>query len=153
MSRITEKKRIKIHADCIENPVCLSWRNRGGGWDVWVFEGNQKVNFDVSEAIIFERFIDELSTTSTINDYLSKKANFEMLLSWDNLEISDIKGLETMLSSPRVRMLVSAAGVYPPIWITVLIPAAKFTTRETAYQRYSMDSFAIKLPETLLQSQ
>lgn len=152
MSRITEKKRIKIHNECIDNPVCLTWRNRKGGWDVWVFEGNQKVNLDVSEAIVFERFIDELSTTSTIKDYLSKKCNTELLLSWDNLEVSDIKGLEVMLSSPRVRMLVSDPGVYPPVFVTVLIPAAKFTIRETSLDRYSMDSFAIKFPETLLQS-
>ena len=152
MSRITEKKRIKIFQGCFDYPVCLSWRMKTPGWGVWVFDSNQRVTLDVNESATFERFIDDLGTTSSIQDYLYKKANYELLLGYDNLEVSDIKGLEGMLTSPRVRMLVTAQNVLPPKWVTILIPTGKFITRETSLDRYSLE-FTIKLPETLIQSQ
>lgn len=152
MARITEKRRIKVFQGCFDYPVCLTWPFKLGGWGVWVFNGNQKISVNVSDSAQFERFIDDLSTATTIKDYLFKRANFEMLLGYDNLEVDDIIGLETMLTAPRVRMLISAQGVFPPVWVTVLIPVQKFTTRETSLSRYSLE-FPIRLPELLIQGQ
>lgn len=152
MARITEKKRIKISQDCFDYPVCLCWRNKLGGFSVWVFNTNQKINLNVTDSAVFERFIDDLGTTSTIRDYLFKRCNYEYILGYDNLEVDDIKGIEGMLSAVRVRMLISAASVFPPVWITVLVPPGNFQVRETSLSRYSLE-LTIKLPETLIQSQ
>lgn len=152
MGRITEKKRVKINQDCPINPVFLTWRNKLGNWDEFVFSGNQRLSLNVTEAVLFERFIDDLGTASTIKDYLSKRCNYEMVLGYENLLVEDIQGIEGMLSSARVRMQVTPQGVFPPVFVTVLIPTGNFTTRETSLNRYFLE-FTIKLPETLLQSQ
>lgn len=152
MARITEKKRVKIDRTCYDNEVCLCWRNKLGGWETWVFHTDQKFTVNVSDSAEFERFIDDLSTTSTIRDYLFKRANYEITLGYDNLAVEDIKGLEGMLMSKRVRMAITPKYTWPPVWITVLIPVQKFVTRESSLNRYSLE-FNIRLPETLLQIQ
>ena len=135
---LTETKEIKIHNECIQNPVCLSWLNTLGGREHWVFGYNQTHGLDTSQGATFEPYIQDLQhARSNIFD-LERFAQPTMTLN-AVVDIEDIEGLKTILYSVCVEMLVNGN------WIGVRPQSGSFFIRETRDTNAEIE-FTIDLP-------
>lgn len=123
--RMTEKKRIKIEESCGRNPVYLRWRNSKGGWDAWLFEGNQTINFDTKQGQEFEQEPDEIST-GVSRSITIDSAQLEKVTCGSIVLKEDVAGIAGIEASPAVYMLV---GTSPDQWLRV-----KITPRGFSYQ-------------------
>jgi hypothetical protein len=146
--RVTEKKRIKIYSGQTCNPVYLCWLNAYGGFSYWLFTGWQQMIINVKEAGILERYIENISTATTREDYLKKTCNESMILGADNLTDNDIEGIKGLLKSVRVQVLVDNT----PTWMTVLVKAESFKIKRTDSNKHSVE-LEIAYPSQTIQTQ
>jgi hypothetical protein len=135
---LTETKQIKIHNECIQNPVCLSWLNTLGGREHWVFGYNQSHGLDTSQGATFEPYINDLQEARSNIFDLEKFAQPTMTLN-AVVDIEDIEGLKTILYSICVEMLVNGN------WIGVRPQVGSFFIRETRDTNAEIE-FTIDLP-------
>lgn len=147
--RLTEIKRVQLRNDCIDNPVYLSWFNKRGGIDYWLFGRTQGESLRVSASQIFERDITDIENADTIKDFLSKEAVDVTRLGAENLDDNDIEGLKGLLSSPKVQVLMSQN---PVVWQTVLVSPGTFKIKETRNRRHRLE-LDIVHPEQIIQTQ
>lgn len=152
--RFTEKKEIKI-AQCIpRNPVYLKWVGTNGNWNYWLFGVNQIRGINITSGGLFAKFIEDLSLQDSDSKFITKNAVPEMLLAAENLDNDDITGLETLLYSPQVMMLLNPLtwSVIGERWQTVKVVPAKFKIKETRSNVHSIE-LTIQLIEINIQSQ
>ena len=135
-TRASEKKRIRLRNDCLDNPVYLSWFIKRGGIDYWLFGRTQGESLRVSAGQIFERDITDIENADTIADFLTKDAVDVTRLGAENLDANDIEGLKGLLTSPKVQVLMSQN---PIVWQTVLVSPGTFKIKETRERRFRLE--------------
>jgi len=121
---LTETKQIKIKSDCIQNAVCLSWINTLGGHEYWVFGYNQTHGLNTSIGATFEPYISDLATAKSNVFDIERFAQPTITLG-ATVDIEDIKGLQTILYSVCVEMLVGST------WKSVRPQTGSFIIRES----------------------
>lgn len=130
-ARISEIKTIEIKPDCYVNPVMLKWLTPYGGYDYWVFEKRQVYKDKISGEKTFERYIEDLGSTTARAEVMSKDVQGEILLGAAGLSKQQKEGLRYLLRSTQVYLLTDADNLY---WQTVGVGGGTFdidTTDET----------------------
>ena len=141
---LTETKEIKINQSCLQNAVALSWLNTLGGREHWVFSYNQIHSIDTSIGATFEPYIDDLQNSRS-NIFDLERFEQPKITVGASVDIEDIKGLKTILSSICVE-IQTAQG-----WIGVRPETGSFKVYETNGTTADIE-FTIQLPYTNIQS-
>jgi hypothetical protein len=141
---LTETKQIKINQNCLLNPVCLSWLNTLGGREHWVFSYNQIHSIDTSVGATFEPYIDDLQNSRS-NVFDLQRFEQPKLTLGASVDVEDIRGLKTILSSICVEVLT------PEGWIGVRPETGSFKIYESRGTTADIE-FTIQLPYTNIQS-
>lgn len=137
---------VKI-AKCERNPVYLCWLNSLGGWDYFMFEKTQDYTLNVFEADSYSPDVIDIQTDSR-EDWIGKKARYEVKLGANNLNPNEVIGISRMLTSPKV-YLVGTAGALT--MDTVLVKKGSFNLWRTDSNKADIE-FTIEMPEQYLQS-
>ena len=141
---LTETKEIKINQTCLNNPVALSWLNTLGGREHWVFSYNQIHSIDTSIGATFEPYIDDLQNARS-NVFDLERFEQPKITLGASVDIEDIKGLKTILSSICVEVETTSG------WIGVRPETGSFKILETKGTTADIE-FTIQLPYTNIQS-
>lgn len=141
---LTETKEIKINTKCLLNPVALSWLNTLGGREHWVFSYNQIHSIDTTIGATFEPYIQDLETERS-NIFDLQRFEQPKITLGASVDIEDIKGLKTILSSICVE-LETAQG-----WVGVRPETGSFKVYESNGTTADIE-FTIQLPYTNIQS-
>ncbi len=146
--RITEKKRIKIRHECVDQPVYLAWYNPEGGLSYWLFGFNQSESLIVKEGSSYVRFIDDLENAETKEELIQKFANETFQMGADNLDQDDMTVIKGLLMSTKVQMLTNPSTwtVDGPKWVTVKVKQGSFNTRQTRESIWKIQ-FTIEFPD------
>ena len=152
--RITEKKRVRFNDDCVENPVFLTWLNKFGVWQVWLFSRTQIIEFVTGNETSFENPVNDIEIAESFVEVLTLQAGKGMLLGADNLDRNDIEYVKTILFNPRVQLLTNPEDwqTEGAKWITVRPGRGSFPLIETGEPRADI-SMEIIFPRINLQSQ
>jgi len=135
------------------NIVFLKWIGPSGAWNFWLFSYNQTENFETASSQgVFSRTVDNLATAESYSEWISKEAVGELLLGAEGLSRNDMTLLKTLLSSPKVMMLMN-----PTTWVTdgeiyqtVKVKNGKFKIGDTRTALNSLE-LAIALNEINVQ--
>lgn len=138
---ITERRAITISRDCYDNPVYLAWKGSEGGWNYWLFGGDQKVNNDTGANGEFEKNISDLETADTKVDWLNKTSKPSMQLGANGVPLSNLEGIRGLMESVKVQMLVSTS---PIKWQTVQVRPGSLSY-QTKFNKFDVD-LVIDLP-------
>lgn len=147
---VTENKLIEVGEVCQEAPVYLSWINRLGGREFWLFD-QETENF---EDKIRTRAEGEIR--SEVLQIDEQRGNFKQIgnsevatlrIGADGLSQNRVKAIREMFSSPNILMLVSAPGETPIKWIQVAVRPGSFSNTK----RQSRIQFEIQLPDRFIQ--
>ena len=141
---LTETKQIKINQECLNNPVCLTWLNTLGGREHWVFSYNQTHSIETSIGATFEPYIDDLQNARS-NVFDLQRFEQPKLTLGASVDIEDIRGLKTILSSICVEVLT------PNGWVGVRPETGSFKIYESKGTKADIE-FTIQLPYTNIQS-
>lgn len=141
VERITEQREIIINQECYDNPIYLAWRGSEGGWNYWLFGGDQKINLETSANGEFEKYIDDLETAEGKVEWINKKSQPSIQLGANAVDESNVTGMQGIMESVKVQMLVSLS---PLKWQTVKVKPNSFSYTKRA-NKLDVD-FVIDLP-------
>lgn len=141
---LTETKEIKINNECLLNAVALSWLNTLGGREHWVFRYNQIYSIDTSTGATFEPYINDLQN-SRGNIFDLERFEQPKITLGASVDIEDIKGLKTILSSICVEIETTQG------WVGVRPETGSFKVYESNGTTSDIE-FTIQLPYTNIQS-
>ena len=146
--RITEKKRIKIRHECVDQPVYLAWYNIEGGLSYWLFGFNQSESLVVREGSSYTKFISDLESADTKEELIQKFANETFQMGADNLDCDDVEVIKGLLLSTKVQMLKNPSTWQQegPKWVTVKVRQGSFNTRQTREKVWKIQ-FTIEFPD------
>jgi hypothetical protein len=99
---VTEVKRIKVDHSCPDNPVFLRWKNTLGGWDQWLFKGNQTEGLSTADIGDFIQPVYSLATSEGSTKSLGKVAGERIILGAEGLTDNQKEALKDLLYSPMV---------------------------------------------------
>lgn len=103
---VIEKKIVKVDTDCKKNPVFVSWLNTLGGREHWLFHKIQTEALVTAEAGTFEPFREDIETARGKILDLSVSATPKLVV-FALPDIEDLKGLETIMYSNMVEILMN----------------------------------------------
>lgn len=146
--RVTEIKTIKVSHECYENPIFLSWLNVYGGREYWLFGKVQELGLNTNVLQTFEPNITDITNARHLVDETGRTANKTMTL-YANLDLEDIAGVQTLLYSVNVEMLISQS---PLKWLQVRPQIGSFKVGRTNETKAQL-SFTIELPHINIQGQ
>jgi hypothetical protein len=98
---ISETKIIKVGEVC-DNAIMLTWLNKLGGWDYWLFTNRNTTSYGVSNSGVFEPYIEDMATANSTEVVLLKQGKEAVTLAANNLDSNDVTGLKGLLSSTAV---------------------------------------------------
>lgn len=107
---ITEKKRVKIGEVCTKNAVYVCWKNRLGGFDYWLFNGNQNVNISSKQTGVINQEPDDIAIQNYRSTFLQAE-QVERITCGDNVLIEDLQGIKSIEASPAVYILTSQSPI------------------------------------------
>lgn len=145
---VTEIKNIKIDHSCYDNPIYLSWLNVYGGREYWLFGKVQERGLNTNVLETFEPTLKNITTSRGLVEETGRVAN-ETLTLFSNLDIEDVKGVQTILYSANVEMLISES---PLKWRAVRPQVGSFKVGRTNETKVQL-SFTIELPHINIQGQ
>lgn len=102
MARITEVKTIKIRSVNCSNALALQWGFTGGGWGFWVFEHRQIFDLQGDAPRLYEVDVPMLSTATGNKAILQQGARESVTVYAEQLELQEVIGLRTILTSRKV---------------------------------------------------
>lgn len=144
----SEYKYMRIVQCSKANPVFLKWWYNGA-WNYWLYNFNQVESNEVTASQgTFSKFQSDLALMDTDSDFVSRETMPDMTLGAQGLDLNDITGLKTILSSSKVMMLsnLDSWTTDGDKWVTVKIKTGKYKIRETG-AALSDISFTMVLPE------
>jgi hypothetical protein len=107
---LTERKRVKIGEVCAKNAVYVCWKNRLGGFDYWLFNGNQNVNISSKQTGNINQEPDDIATQNYRSTFLQAE-QVERITCGDNVLIEDLQGIKSIEASPAVYVLLSLSPI------------------------------------------
>lgn len=152
MARVTEKKKILIDHNCVENPVYLNWLGGSGGRNYWLFKTRQQYGLTTSIKGQFEPYQDDIENAQGYSFETGRDATPRLIVG-AVVDRASAEGIKTLLYSPNVLMLMnpntwSSEG---PIWQVVKPLPATFNLWPTDATRVELE-FSIDLPKINVQS-
>ena len=154
MTRVTEKKKVRINRDCVDNPVYLRWFGLSGGKNHWLF-GVRQVHTDrVTAGDVIKRFIEDLENAETQEDFLTKHSAESIRCGASNLDGNDIEGLRALKTSPKVQLLTNPLtwSTEGAKWLTVLVQPGRFTIKDTRFDKSDVE-ITFNMPSLNIQVQ
>ena len=149
--KITESKFVDIERCVPANPIALYWLNKLGGWDMWVFGLTQTKGLQVKGGETFEQFIEDLADANKRAQWITKRSTPQIVMGYSNVPTDKVLGIQGVLDSPRVLMLVSEMSVRPPVFLHVMVEDGDFKTIETESEYHDLE-LTVSLPENFNQS-
>lgn len=153
---VTEIKTVRYNDACVSNPVFLSWLNKNGVWQVWLFSRNQIISFTSGNQTVFENPVTDLEIAESFMEVLTLEAGKGMVLGANNLDRNDIEYVKTILFSPRVQVLDNPltwqTDTDGPEWSTVFPRRGTFPLIETGETRSDI-TLTIEFARIQVQSQ
>lgn len=143
---LTESLQVNIQNDCVDNPVYLRWFNQLGGYNYWLFSGNNFSKSEIAESEFFEQTIEDIETATGTAEYLSRNNQNSIILGADNLSQNDKQLVTSLIYSRKVEMYNSTLNT----WTDVLVKAGSFDVLEARETRSDIQ-VEIMLPKTYLQ--
>lgn len=103
----TESKEIEVKENCYKNPVYVIWKNTLGGWDSWLFEGNQINTIETSSNGFYATDIDSIADVKSILKEIGKSAVSRITLGADMLTVARKQAISQIIYSNKVYILNS----------------------------------------------
>lgn len=100
---VSEAKMIRKREAC--DGVYLTWKNKFGGWDYWLFTQRQIVSKTAKNGVVFEPYIEDMSTDNNKQKVLTKASQSVLTLAASNLDSNDLNGLLGLATSIAVYAL------------------------------------------------
>jgi hypothetical protein len=138
----TEEKTVEVREGCYKNPVFMIWRNTLGGWDSWLFEGNQINSIETESRGFFASEYSNIANLNIFNKEIGKNANSRMTLGAEMLTIQQKEAITQVTYSNKVYILNSDGTVQNEV--TVL--PGTFVVNETRSNSSSIQ-FEVVLKE------
>ena len=135
---------------CVKNPVYLRWLNRLGGLDYWLFSGDHSKYIKVKTDQQYSVFQNDISTANNPIRVLFKSATSSLKCKAIQLDRDDIEGLEHLLTSVHIEMLVSYENGVAK-WQTVTLKDKSTKLYRAAATKGEL-TIEIQLPEIQLQN-
>lgn len=152
MPRVTEKKRVKINTDCVDQPVYLNWMGLSGGRNYWLFGKRQ--NYGVGTAIVgeFQPYTEDIETAQGVAFDTGRTALPKLIIG-AAVDREDAEGIKGVLYSPNVLRLMNPATwqTEGPVWQVVRPVPGSFKLWDTDQTRCEIE-FTIELTELNIQS-
>jgi hypothetical protein len=98
---ISETKIVKVEQPC-GNPIMLTWLNKLGGWDYWLFTNRNITAYGVSNGSVYEPYISDMATANAKEVVLTKQSVEAVSIAANNLTLDDVTGIKGLLSSTAV---------------------------------------------------
>jgi len=143
---LTEELKVNINQECVIYPTYLRWLNELGGYNYWLFSGNNQSMIDIQDSNVFNRTIEDIEFATGSIQYLKRNIQKSIVVGANNLNKND---KQLVLSSAYSRMV----QMYNPsteLWIDILIKANSFDVGEAKETRSDIE-LEIMLPKTYLQ--
>lgn len=146
-TRVTEKKRIRIETNCIENPICLSWHNSLGGRSIWVFGRQNTRAIQTQVEGQYKSYEEDLETSIGSDEYTGKKTTPSLIIG-GVIPIESMDGIEGLIESGKVEMLMNAEtweteGV---VWQRVRVQPGSFIIKKASSKSKEIE-LVLLLPE------
>ncbi len=139
--QVTEDKVIRIDRAIDVNSVYLRWIGYNGSWEYYRFVWNQEMSLNVQNPVTVKRYVYDYENTQGAEDTISKEAAAGIKVFAEDLSVADIRGLQSLKTSPKVQWLASRN---PLQWQTVIVATGSTVEYET-----QMGTYAYQLQFTL----
>lgn len=151
-NRTSEIKSVLINQECYDNGEYLAWLNPHGGFDYWLFHGDQEHHLSTNNEVSFERYVENLAEADARSQTLKKQIQTDMVLGADSLLKEDIEAIKYVLTSPKVYRYLGLDDDAQHKWQVVKVALGSYTMPNTKHERGDI-SFMIFPPETYNQQQ
>lgn len=142
-------KKITIEIGCVpNNPIYLRWVNTHGMIDQFLFGVNQIFKRKTKNGPKIRLNFTDYSTQKALTQILSKESVGSITLQAYDLDVSQAIGLEGLLNSIYVEMLVDKDN---EIWQRVTIVPRTHEIYQSNLELFNFEC-EIELPETLIQN-
>jgi hypothetical protein len=146
--QVTEDKVIRIDRAIDVNSVYLRWIGYSGSWEYYRFVWNQEVSLNVQNAVTVKRYVYDYENTEGTEDTISKEAAAGIKVFAEDLSVADIRGLQSLKTSPKVQWLASRN---PMRWQTVIVATGSAVEYETQLGTYAYQ-LQFTLPGVVVQT-
>lgn len=128
-TRISEKKKIRRRKPCgNQNELFLAWYNSRGGIEGFLFEANHGVTRSTGDAYMIEKYTESIENGQSFISMIKKDSFRELQMVAPQVDKQTRDGLESILSSPKVYMLLNGLNeawdsnpLIPPKWQEVIV--------------------------------
>jgi hypothetical protein len=146
--QVTEDKIIRIDRTLDVNSVYVRWIGYSGSWEYYRFVWNQEMSLNVQNAVTVKRYIYDYQETEGAEDTISKEAAAGIKVFAEDLSVADIRGLQSLKTSPKVQWLSSRN---PMRWQTVMVATGSAVEYETQLGTYAYQ-LQFTLPGVVVQT-
>ncbi len=146
--QVTEDKIIRIDRTIDVNSVYVRWIGYAGSWEYYRFVWNQEMSLNVQNAVTVKRYIYDYQNTEGAEDTISKEAATGIKVFAEDLSVADIRGLQSLKTSPKVQWLSSRN---PLKWQTVMVATGSTVEYETQLGTYAYQ-LQFTLPGVVVQT-
>jgi hypothetical protein len=146
--QVTEDKVIRIDRTIDVNSVYVRWIGYSGSWEYYRFVWNQEMSLNVQNAVTVKRYIYDYQETEGAEDTISKEAAAGVKVFAEDLSVADIRGLQSLKTSPKVQWLSSRD---PMRWQTVIVATGSAVEYETQLGTYAYQ-LQFTLPGVVVQT-
>lgn len=138
---ITEEKEVELRHGCITNPFYIKWLHSLAGWDYWMFDKVQFFERNVYDSDRYNPVVTNIETAQSREDFVGKKARPEVMVGAQGLTTQQIRGLEDLLSSPKVyRLDTDLYNSTEEIkWQVIKLKPGSFKTVQTNINRHDLE--------------
>jgi hypothetical protein len=152
MTRVTEKKKVKIVHGCHDNPVYLNWLGLSGGREYYLFEHRQQYNLTTSVKGTFEPYQNNIETAQGVTFDTGRGATPRLIIG-AVVDLVTAEGIQGVLYSPNVLRLMNPDTwiLDGPIWQIVRPVPGSFKMWDTDQTRVEIE-FSIDLVEKFIQA-
>lgn len=146
--QVTEDKVVRIDKAIDVNSVYLRWIGYAGSWEYYRFVWNQEMSLNVQNAVTVKHYVYDYENTQGAEDTISKEAAAGIKVFAEDLSVADIRGLQSLKTSPKVQWLASRNLMR---WQTVIVAAGSTVEYETQLGTYAYQ-LQFTLPGVVVQT-
>jgi hypothetical protein len=146
--QVTEDKVVRVDRTIDVNSVYVRWIGYSGSWEYYRFVWNQEMSLNVQNAVTVKRYIYDYQETEGAEDTISKEAAAGIKVFAEDLSVADIRGLQSLKTSPKVQWLSSRN---PMRWQTVIVATGSAVEYETQLGTYAYQ-LQFTLPGVVVQT-
>jgi len=150
---ISEEQLVYIECCIPRNPLYLRWSNQLGNYNYWCFSYNQEYSKQTGNAVLMERYVEELATASSKKKKVSQQAIQKVKFGASDLNDDDIQLVESIIDSVKVEMLMNitdwSSGA---LWQEVVVETGNYGGHDTNASYHGFEAI-MELPQLNLLKQ